>query len=201
MVNALLDLRQHEISHQSSAVARGGSADIVGIAPHIDKLVDQLKRIFRVIGADGQTEVRIIQQEFLRRLQGLHHRTVGIPGVTASVDQVVKEEGLDQSTSSEQPAQEQQVKSFEVPDPAMSAESLAVFQYRRAREHPNEFVVLVGTDVAFHSPDEETAEAEYWKLAGQAPKFHPVMVSPDTPPPDTRPGVRGRTAALDGDDR
>ena len=82
------------------------------------------------------------------------------------------------------------------PEPAKVAagapESLPQRQYRLASQYPGEFVVLVGEEVVYHSPDRQAAFEAHDQAFVDWPSGSPVIVDPQRGP-RRRPIVRGRS--------
>ena len=72
------------------------------------------------------------------------------------------------------------------------ARGLIQTQYRLAKRHPGEFVVLVGTKVVHHSADREKVLEAYRQAWTDFPSQRPVVVAPSGEPRQ-KPLFRGRS--------
>ncbi len=60
----------------------------------------------------------------------------------------------------------------------LNGSKLARAQYRLARLYPQDYVILVGERVAFHSPDRKAAFGAYDQACEDFPEAVPVIVEP-----------------------
>ncbi len=77
-------------------------------------------------------------------------------------------------------------------DSRRGAARLVEEQYRLARQHPGEYVVLVGEQIVSHSPDRQEAFRAYDQAFLDFPGRDPVIAEPDGGP-KRPPVVRGRS--------
>lgn len=82
-----------------------------------------------------------------------------------------------------------------------SQEALTIWRYDRAKDFPGEYVIFIGREVFFHSPDRVEAFNQWgpaWDQAGN--KGQPAILAPDSPDP-RRPSItRARTHSVGYDE-
>lgn len=71
--------------------------------------------------------------------------------------------------------------------------NLIADQYTIAQKYPGEYVILIGRDVFFHTPDRQECMKKYDEAFEVKREYHPVTIPPDASPIETKPIFRGRS--------